>query len=441
MWGKTRLVALVLPRSGPVYAKLPGVNRRLPALFLLTWPLAVGCGKSSGSHTSSNGGSGSPDAAADHSSNPGGGASGGAGALSGLGGSADGSGGRGGTGGAAVSSGGAGVGASAGAVGGIGVTTGEGGDRGAAGGGASVGVGGQTGGPDAGAADGSTAACGRCAAYGTSVQVATVGIAALDSLSGLAVSRVQPDIIFAHNDRDRPVVYALDLQGREHAGITLTNAGRSDSDFEDIAIGPCGTATCVFLGDIGDNNTQRSQYAVVRFLLPTVPTTPGSTARTPAYDRFAFVYEDGSHNAEGLMVAPDGTIYVVTKLAPGSGGRVAATGPSSVYRLPSSMTTTSVATAAKVATLTVPAGSDLAASAAAAHPCGLGFLLRTYDKVYEFTVPAGMGFEASFATTPKVVAMPNESQSEGIDYRADGLGFVTSGEGASVPIMETDCAP
>ena len=105
------------------------------------------------------------------------------------------------------------------------------------------------------------------------------------------------------------------------------------------------------------------------------------------------------------------------------------------------MTTTSVATATKVATLSVPAGTDLAASAAAAHPCGLSFLLRTYDKVYEFTVPAGMGFEASFTTTPKVVATPNETQSEGIDYQANGLGFITSGEGASAPIMETDCAP
>jgi hypothetical protein len=269
--------------------------------------------------------------------------------------------------------------------------------------------------------------------------VATVGIAALDSLSGLAVSRAQPDIIFAHNDHDRAVVYALDLQGREHAQITLQDAPASD--LEDIAVGPCGTATCVYFGDIGDNNAQRSEYAILRFLQPTVPTAPGSTAMTPAFDRFRFTYEDGSHNAEGLMVSPDGTIYVVTKVAPGSGGRVAATGPSSIYRLPSSIATGSVAKATKVVTLTVPAGTDLAASAAAAHPCGLAFLLRTYDKVYEFTVPTGMGFEAAFTATPRVVAMPNEPQSEGIDYRADGRGFITSGEGASAPIMRTDCAP
>ncbi len=266
-----------------------------------------------------------------------------------------------------------------------------------------------------------------------------MGPSALNALSGLVVSRLQPDIVLAHNDHDLAVVYALDLQGREHARITLS--GATATDIEDIAIGPCGAQTCVYLADVGDNNAQRSEYAVLRFALPMVPASAGQAAMTVPFERFRFTYEDGSHNAEGLMVGPDGVVYVVTKLAPGSGGRVAATGPSSIYRLPSSMTTTSVARATKVATLTVPASGELAASAAAAHPCGTSFLLRTYDRVYEFVSPAGMGFEAAFTATPKVVAMPNETQSEAIDYRADGRGFVTSGEGASAPIVHTACAP
>jgi hypothetical protein len=266
-----------------------------------------------------------------------------------------------------------------------------------------------------------------------------VGPSELNALSGLAVSRLQPDIVLTHNDHERAVVYALDLQGREHARITLE--GATATDIEDMAIGPCGAQTCVYLGDIGDNNAQRSEYALLRFSLPAVPASPGQAAMTAPFERFRFTYEDGSHNAEGLMVGPDGVVYVVTKLAPGSGGRVAATGPSSIYRLPSSMTTTSVARATKVATLTVPASGDLAASAAAAHPCGTSFLLRTYDRVYEFVSPAGMGFEAAFTAAPKMVAMPNEPQSEGIDYRADGRGFVTSGEGAAAPVVQTVCAP
>ena len=33
------------------------------------------------------------------------------------------------------------------------------------------------------------------------------------------------------------------------------------------------------------------------------------------------------------------------------------------------------------------------------------------------------------------------NQSEGIGYRADGRGFLTSGEGVSAPIVQTACAP
>jgi hypothetical protein len=279
--------------------------------------------------------------------------------------------------------------------------------------------------------------CSLCSAYAEPAPSGETP-ADLDALSGLALSRLQPNIVFAHNDHDGPVVYALDLEGNEHARITLPDA--PVNDFEDIAVGPCGTETCVFVADIGDNNAVRTEYAILRFVAPRVPDSAGDTALAAEFERFRFVYEDGSHNAEGLMVGPDGTLYIVTKLAPGTGGRVEATGPSSVYRLPAMLTTESVAEATKVATLSVPVDGDLAASAAAAHPCGLGFLLRTYDRVYEFVTPAGMPFEAAFAVTPSSVAMPDEPQSEGIDYLPDGRGFVTSGEGSGAPIVQTSCA-
>lgn len=293
--------------------------------------------------------------------------------------------------------------------------------------------------PVAGSADPPNTECGRCAEYGTATETGTVQVSGLDALSGVAVSRQQPEILFTHNDHDRPVVYAIDFQGREHAQIVLTDAPATD--IEDIAVGPCGSETCVYLGDVGDNGATRGEYAILRFVAPSVPVAPGSNAMTSAFERFRFTYEDGSHNAEGLMVGPDGTIYVVTKLAPGSGGSVTATGPSSVYRLPGSITSDSVAVATKVATLSVPETGEAAASAAAAHPCGQGFLLRTYDKVYEFVTPSGMPFEAAFEVDPEAIELADEPQSEGIDYLAGGFGFVTSGEGTRAPIVETACAP
>ncbi|HKU40847.1 MAG TPA: hypothetical protein VJR89_21950, partial [Polyangiales bacterium] len=294
--------------------------------------------------------------------------------------------------------------------------------------------------PEDAANDAGSAMCGRCSAYAAPMKSGAVAVAELEALSGLASSRAQPDIVFVHNDHDRPVVYALDLQGRQHARITLQ--GAAASDIEDIAVGPCGNQTCVFLGDIGDNAATRGEYAVLRFVQPQVPSEPGTAAMTATFERYRFTYEDGSHNAESLMVGPDGSLYIVTKLAPGSGGKVAANGVSSIYKLAASTLSASAsARATKVASLTVPMTGDLAASAAAAHPCGQGFLLRTYNKVYEFITPQGASFESAFTVMPTVVAMPDEPQSEGIDYRADGRGFVTSGEGANAPLMLTACKP
>ncbi len=291
------------------------------------------------------------------------------------------------------------------------------------------------GGSDAGPRN--EAGCGLCEYYAAPVAVGAVEPAALDALSGLAVSRTLPEILYAHNDHDRPVVYALDQQGKLHARITLQDAPASD--IEDIAVGPCGTDSCVYLADIGDNPAARSEYAILRFIEPSVPATPGSTDFTPSFTRYRFRYEDGSHNAEGLMVTPDGTVYVVTKLASGSGGAVAASGPSSIYRLGPELDETQIAVASYVATLPIPAADDLAASAAAAHPCGLAFAVRTYDRIYEFRAPADATFEAAFQQTPQLVAMPNEPQSEGIDYNAGGFGLLTSGEGAGATIQLTAC--
>ena len=194
------------------------------------------------------------------------------------------------------------------------------------------------------------------------------------------------------------MVYALDAQGALRARIGLD--GAMATDIEDIAVGPCGDDSCVYLGDIGDNAAARAEYAVLRFVEPNVPSSAGAATLSASFERFRFTYEDGSHNAEGLMVGPDGSVYVVTKLAPGSGGNVPASGPSSVYRLRQPLSAASVAVATRVATLPVPATGDLAASAAAAHPCGLGFLLRTYDKVYEFRTPQGAPFEMAFTVAP-----------------------------------------
>jgi len=124
-------------------------------------------------------------------------------------------------------------------------------------------------------------------------------------------------------------------------------------------------------------------------------------------------------------------VYVVTKLADGQA--------SSIYALPDPPLADALNVATKVADLPVPMAGDMAASAAAAHPCGTGFLVRTYNAVYEFRIPAGAPFADAFAVEPVALPAPDEPQSEGITYLPDGRGYVSAGESAGAPIYQALC--
>jgi hypothetical protein len=205
-------------------------------------------------------------------------------------------------------------------------------------------------------------------------------------------------------------------------------------DIEDIAIGPCPAGTCLYLADIGGNlSASRVEFAVYRITEPAVP-AGGTTGTTDvAFERFRFNYPDGAnHNAEGLLVDPaSGALYVVTKVAAGQ--------PSTVYALPDPPSVTALNSTRKVIDLPVPRAGDSPATAASAHPCGLGFLLATNNAVYEFRIAAGQPFETAFAATPTAVPSTTEPQREAVAYLPDGRGYFTSGETASAPIFEVTC--
>ena len=56
--------------------------------------------------------------------------------------------------------------------------------------------------------------------------------------SGLAVSRMQPGVLWSHNDSgDAPTLYAIDVKGHLLATVAVANVVARD--WEDIAAGPC----------------------------------------------------------------------------------------------------------------------------------------------------------------------------------------------------------
>src|SRR5688500_5747548 len=109
-----------------------------------------------------------------------------------------------------------------------------------------------------------SAASARCQPSGSGVRVAELAEA-----SGIAVSRRVPGRLWALNDSGDPTIYALDSRGSVTGRLRLT--GAAVDDWEAIAVGPCPAGSCLYIADIGDNNTKRTQITVYRV------TEPGET--------------------------------------------------------------------------------------------------------------------------------------------------------------------
>jgi hypothetical protein len=126
--------------------------------------------------------------------------------------------------------------------------------------------------------------------------------------SGIAVSRRHADVIWVHNDSEgTPLLHALDRDARRLAEIALPGA-LAQSDWEDIAIGPCPAGDCLYIGDIGDNLHDRTDRAILRVAEPSLDGT------VPLHvERFPFAYPDGPEDAEALFVTPDTIVFVITK--------------------------------------------------------------------------------------------------------------------------------
>jgi hypothetical protein len=145
---------------------------------------------------------------------------------------------------------------------------------------------------------------------------ARVTLPDLREASGIAPGPVA-DRLWALNDSGKPTLFALDAHGAVTRRVQL--AGATVDDWEAVASGRCPSGSCLYIGDIGDNNGSRAQVAVYRV------SEPSPAAATVPADAFTARYPDGAHDAETLLVAPDGRLYIVTK---GSAGAVA------IYRFP-----------------------------------------------------------------------------------------------------------
>ena len=128
--------------------------------------------------------------------------------------------------------------------------------------------------------------------------------------SGVAVSRDHPGILWTHNDSgDQAWLYATDTLGRARGRLLLH--GADNRDWEDVALGPCPTGSCLYLADTGDNRRQRNDVVIYRVREPATPF--GNEAVIGNVESVHFSYRDGPHDVEAMFVGPAGDVHLVSK--------------------------------------------------------------------------------------------------------------------------------
>jgi hypothetical protein len=241
----------------------------------------------------------------------------------------------------------------------------------------------------------------------------------LTEVSGIALSRHHPGTIWSHNDSgDGSFVYAIDSSGRLINRVEVDEA--ANRDWEDMSISGCSGGDCLYLADIGDNDSGSNNVSIYRVLEP----PPDEDDTEPAVE-FRARYPGGPRDAEAIFVLPEERVFVVSK-----GVRA----PIEIFRFPGSLPARvdatgrrpDVAELERVLTIT-PGPVELPdrITGADASADGSWVVLRTHVSLLVYRTDELLG--STTATPIHVDLKPlAEAQGEGVAFGPDNTIYLTS---------------
>lgn len=253
----------------------------------------------------------------------------------------------------------------------------------------------------------------------------------LTEVSGIVASPSQPNVLWMHNDSgDAARLYAANTEGKALARVVLD--GITLTDAEDIAAAPCpdGSGPCLWVADVGNNRSNRSEVYI--YAVPEPRVDPNSdTLRAllvPAEDiwRFPLRYPaDSPFDSEALVVLPDASALLLIEKRHATQSRVvglrAPFARDEVNRL-------------ELLGLFSNPGVDISngrmITAADLHPSGRRMLIRTYTGVYEVLFDEGeTALDLPGQTARTITLGPlSEPQGEATTYDHTGKGIWTVSE-------------
>lgn len=208
----------------------------------------------------------------------------------------------------------------------------------------------------------------------------------LREASGIAVSRTQPGVLWAHNDSgDKAVLYAIDEKGTLLAKASLD--GVDAVDWEDIAAGPCpdeAAVACIYVADTGNNNRNRDVLTVFVLAEPSITGADPAQPIAVKPRSFRFRYPVEPDDTEALAVLPTGDVTIVTK------GRLPTISffGFSKADVARAVSTGEVLTATAEGNTSISPNQGLGrwVTSAAVAPDGTTLAVRTYSEIFFYSV-------------------------------------------------------
>jgi hypothetical protein len=242
----------------------------------------------------------------------------------------------------------------------------------------------------------------------------------LAELSGLVV--VGDSMLAISDGGDQLSVLVLD----DSCSVTDERTAPVDPyDPEDLGVSADGT---IWVADTGDNRAERATVA-----LHALRPEGGASL-------YRLTYPDGAHDSEALLMAPDGTPYLVTKEVLGA---------SQVFRPAAELVDGGTVALEQVSTVNLtltgtpggPVGraGQLLVTGGAVSGDGRLIALRTYTDAYLWPL-TDSDVPAALAADPIRVALPDSPQGEAVSFGTDNRGLVIASEGSptAVVIVSTD---
>jgi len=255
--------------------------------------------------------------------------------------------------------------------------------------------------------------------FNKGIQAGTLNYEEIDEASGMAISLINEEAIWTHNDSgDKARIFLISTTAEYR--MTCILEGATNRDWEDIAIAkdPINGQSKVFVGDIGDNRAVYPYYTIYVFDEPSI--TKNIDQSITAFDKIIYRYSDGRRDAETLMVDPlSGDIYIVSKREKNV----------NVYQIKYPYNFTDTVIAEKVLTLpyTKIVAGDISSS-------GSEILLKSYNEIWHWSRSESQSIVEALSQTPRQIPYIQEPQGESICWGKDAKSFYTMSEESPLKI-------